>query len=198
MLGVMAVRTRRTVSRSSIPAVARARLVLLVLRTAMRSLLLLAGPDDSCRDAEADRHDQAVQQIISRCTRRFPWSATMVIPLLQFLNEVIDVPGMQVVQVLPSRCPLCATTGALHSCSRSSSPLSCKNIPHDQAVQRTIEIPLLPYLWCLMSLFTGRAFFLSWCRGGSPWSCCCIPVARGQGGRRPCLQVVRVPQVPSW
>ena len=31
--------------------------------------------------------------------------------------------------------------------------------PHDQAVQRTIEIPLLPDMWWLMSLFTGRAFF---------------------------------------
>ena len=42
------------------------------------------------------------------------------IPQMQFLNEVIDVPGMQVVQVLPSRCPLCATTSALHSCSLST------------------------------------------------------------------------------
>ena len=46
----------------------------------------------SCRGAEADSHDLAVQQI-------------MVIPRLQFLYEVIDVPGMQVVKVLVvARC----------------------------------------------------------------------------------------------
>ena len=33
--------------------------------------------------------------------------------------------------------------------------------PHDQAVQQTIEIPLLPYTRWLMSLFTGRADFPS-------------------------------------
>ena len=32
--------------------------------------------------------------------------ATMQIPQLQFLNEVIHVPGVQVVQVLPSRLPV--------------------------------------------------------------------------------------------
>ena len=32
--------------------------------------------------------------------------ATMKIPQLQFLNEVFDVPGMQVVQVLPCRLPV--------------------------------------------------------------------------------------------
>ena len=32
--------------------------------------------------------------------------ATMKFPQLQFLNEVIDVPGMQAVRVLPSRSPV--------------------------------------------------------------------------------------------
>ena len=65
---------------------------------------------DFCRGAEADSHGIAVQQ-------------TMVIPQLQFLNEVIDVPVVQVVR-LPGwwsqlqfsdtlvTCPLLSTTGA--------------------------------------------------------------------------------------
>ena len=184
----------------------------------------------SCRGAEADSHGLAVEQ-------------TMVIPRLQFLNEVIDVPGMQVVQVLP----LCATTGALHSCSSSTrslsslswrrgiSPLSCCSADHRDSIV-AVHGGLCP---CLQVVH----FPLSWCRGRSPWSCClqtivsprcawtrwsmpllcrscCFPsrshpcrgaetvshgladhgdsaVARGQGVRRPCLQVVSVPQVLS-
>ena len=58
---------------------------------------------------------------------------TMKIPQLQFLNEVIDC-LWYAVQVLPSRCPLCATTGALlmfRSCSSSTSsctPLSWRRV----------------------------------------------------------------------
>ena len=63
-------------------------------------LQFIFGRRFSCRGADADSHGHAFQQ-------------TMVIPRLQFLYEVIDVPGMQVVQVLLRRCPLCATTGAL-------------------------------------------------------------------------------------
>ena len=47
----------------------------------------------SCRGAEANSHGLAVQQ-------------TMVIPRLQFLNEVIDVPVVLVVQVFIPVVPL--------------------------------------------------------------------------------------------
>ena len=49
-------------------------------------LQFFVGRRFSCHGAEADSHGPAFQQ-------------TMVFPQLQFLYEVIDVPGMQVVQV---------------------------------------------------------------------------------------------------
>ena len=55
----------------------------------------------------------------------------------------------------------------------------------------------VPYSRWSMSLFTGRANPLSWCRRRFPWSCCSAdhrnsPVARGQGGRCPYLHAVHV------
>ena len=63
----------------------------------------------SCRGAEADFHGLAVQQ-------------TTVIHQLQFLDEVINVPGMQVVQVLlvVARCVQrqVPSTAAVHELGR--------------------------------------------------------------------------------
>ena len=97
----------------------------------------------SCRGAEVDFHGLAFKQ-------------TKVLPLLQFLYEVVDVPGMQVVQVIPSRCPLCNDRCPPQ---RSSSSWSCK----------------ISLSWC-----RGR-FPWSCCSADHTNS----PVARGQGGRCP-------------
>ena len=42
--------------------------------------------------------------------------------------------------------------------------------PHDQAVQQTVVILLLPYTRWSVSLFTGRADFLRGAEANSPWS----------------------------
>ena len=119
---------------------------------------------------------------------------TMVIPQPHFLTEVIGVPGMQVVQVV---CPLCATTGALRSCSSSTRSFTpCRGavfVPHGSLIQQTIQIHLLPYTRCSMSLLwtfmcskfrkfrscssSTRDFTsLSWRFGFLPWSrLCCGP-----------------------
>ena len=57
--------------------------------------------DFSCRGAQADSHGSAVQQ-------------TMVFPQLQFLCEVIDVPGMQLVQVRRCVQRQVPSTAAVH------------------------------------------------------------------------------------
>ena len=65
--------------------------------------------DVSCRGAEADSYGLAVHQ-------------TIVLPLLQFSDKVIDVAGMQVVQVLPvvARCVQrqVSSTAAVHQQGR--------------------------------------------------------------------------------
>ena len=55
------------------------------------------------------------------------------------------------------------STTAVHEQGRHLPFRGADSYPHDQAVQQTIEIPLLPYTRWLMSLFTGRADFP--CRG---------------------------------
>ena len=101
-------------------------------------LQFFVGRRFSCHGAEADSHGLAVQQ-------------TIVILQLQFMNKVIDVPGMQVAKVLPVVAPVCN--------DRCPSQLQyihkivifpfrgAEAYPHVPAVQPTIEIPLLPYMW---------------------------------------------------
>ena len=55
------------------------------------------------------------------------------------------------------------STVAVHQHGRHLPFRGAEAYPHDQAVQQTIEIPLLPYTRWLMSLFIGRADFP--CRG---------------------------------
>ena len=50
------------------------------------------------------------------------------------------------------------STAAAHQQGRHLPFRGAEAYPHDHAVQRTIEIPLLPYMWWFMSLFTGRGF----------------------------------------
>ena len=94
--------------------------------------------DVSCRGAESDSHCLAVQQ-------------TIIIPVLQFLDKVIDGPVFRVVLGFPRSftCPLCATKGAL---LRSAAAVHQQGCPHPVVAQslipmawQTIEIPLLPY-----------------------------------------------------
>ena len=55
------------------------------------------------------------------------------------------------------------STTAVHQQGRHLPFRGAEAYPHDQAVQQTTEIPLLPYTRWLISLFTGRADFP--CRG---------------------------------
>ena len=151
-------------------------------------LQFIDGRRFSCYGAQADSHGLAVQE-------------TMVFPRLQFLNEVIEVPGMQFVQVRRCVQRQVPSTAAVHQQGRLLPFRGAEAYPHDQAVQGTIEIPLLPYSRWLLSLFTGRADFPSWCRGGFPWSRLLV----GPQLLPSCVwtrwltpQVVRVPRVPSW
>ena len=84
--------------------------------------------------------------------------STMKVPQLQFLNEVIDVSGTQVVQVLPSRLPVVCND----RCPSYVPQLQFTNIfvytpvvarSFIPMVWQTIEIPLLPYTRWSMSLF---------------------------------------------
>ena len=104
--------------------------------------------------AEADSHGLAVQQ-------------TIVILPLQFMNKVIDVQGMQVVQVLPVvACGVqrqVPSTAAVHQQGRNLPFRGAEAYPRVPAVQQTIEIPLLLHMWWLTSLlhwscrFSGAA-----------------------------------------
>ena len=60
-----------------------------------------------------------------------------------------------------------SSTVAVHSQGRRLPCRAAEAHPHDQAVQQTIVIPLLPYTRWSMSLFTGRADFL---RGAEAYS----------------------------
>ena len=117
-------------------------------------LQFFVGRRFSCHGAEADSHGLAVQQ-------------TIVIFQLQFMNKVINVPGMQVVQVLPvvASCVQrqVPSTAAVHRQGRHLPFRGAEAYPHVPAVQQTLEVPLLPYMWWLTSLlhwscrFSGAA-----------------------------------------
>ena len=103
----------------------------------LQSLIVV---DFSCRGAQADSHGPAVQQ-------------TMMFPLLQFSDKVIGVLGMQVVQVCNDRCPpqlqfFYKFVDIPFVSHRHIIPWSC--------CSPDLEIPLLPYTWWSMSLFTGQ------------------------------------------
>ena len=98
--------------------------------------------------------------------------STMLIPQLQFLDKVIDVPVVRVVQVLRSRsharcvqrqvpwlrsAVAAQQQGRLHPCGGAEFD------PHGFSVQQTIETPLLPYTWWSMSLLRWSYEFHS-CR----------------------------------
>ena len=68
-------------------------------------LQFIDGRRFSCRGAQAESHGPAVQQ-------------TMVFPQLHFLYEVIDVPGMQVVQVRRCVQRQVPSTAAVHQQGR--------------------------------------------------------------------------------
>ena len=75
--------------------------------------------------------------------------ATKKIPLLQLLNEVIDVPCVQVVQVLPCRLPVVCNDRCLSQLQFINkvvhTPVVAQSlIPMVQTVRQTIEIPHLP------------------------------------------------------
>ena len=78
---------------------------------------------------------------------------TTEVPRLQYIDKEVDVAGMQVVQVLPVVCPLCATIGALCSCSSSTrsstSPSRCRGFPVVQTACRTKEIPSCWTRWSM-------------------------------------------------
>ena len=116
-------------------------------------LQFIDGRRFSCRNAQADSHGLAVQQ-------------TMVSPLLQFLCEVIDDPGMQscrYVFVCNNRCPSQLTFVVIFSWRRGCFPWSdCSSRPSR-----------FPY--CFLHggrcpCCGGRAYPLSWRRGRFTWS----------------------------
>ena len=91
----------------------------------------------------------------------FPWSCCSA----DHSNSPVAALGPVVRVVLFFRVvALCVqrqvpSTAALHQQRRLLPFRGADAHPHDEAVQRTIEIPLLPCMWWFMSLFTGRAFF---------------------------------------
>ena len=97
------------------------------------AVAVLQGRRHFLHGAEADFHGLAVQQ-------------TIVIPHLQFLNEVVDVPVMQVVQVsVVARCVqrqvprygCCSSTRSSTPCRRAEADL------HGSVCSDYIEIPQL-------------------------------------------------------
>ena len=76
--------------------------------------------------------------------------ATMKIPQLRLLNEVIDVPGMQVAQVLPSRWPVKCNDRCL---------------PQLQFINKVVHTPVEAQCLIPMALHCCRPL-------GFP--CCCI------------------------
>ena len=117
--------------------------------------------------------------------------STVEIPQLQFLNEVIDVPGMQIVQVLPSRLPVCPFVqrqvpsaaavhqqGRLHPCRgavfdpRGSSFLQTIDSP--VAVHKVVDVPVV------LVVRVGRAL----CTGTGPGVTPATRAEKGWRGRR--------------
>ena len=144
----------------------------------------------SCRGAQVDSHGPAVQQ-------------TMVYPQLHFLYEVVDVPGMQVVQVRRCVQRHVPSTLAVHQQGRHLPFRGAEAVSHGLSVQADHRDSLLLYM--VVDVLVALVVHFP-CRGAEADSrgpdCSSdhrlFPVACGQGGRCPYIQVVRVPRVPSW
>ena len=111
---------------------------------------------------------------------------TVEIPQLQFSNEVIDVPVVHVVQVLPSRSPVVCND----RCPGYVPQLQLIYTPRSCSLCWVVDVPIVR---------SCRSFTsLSWCRCRFPWSRLRYSPVADKVIDVPVVQVLRDPQVPSW